>query len=145
MYRPSVYRNGLFDDFFDFSFPDFKPERRPGCPRPDLMKTDIKESEKAYELSIDLPGYNKDEIEITLEKGNLTITASKAENKEEKDEKTGYIRKERFTGSMTRSFYVGENLSEEDIHASFENGVLVLDVPKEVEKQPEPKKLIAIN
>jgi len=145
MYRPAIYRNGLFDDFFDFSFPEVRPDRPAKHGRPDLMKTDIRETENSYELSIDIPGYDKNEIEISLENGNLTVNACKTGNREEKDEKTGYIRRERFSGCMTRSFYVGEGMTEKDIHAKFENGVLTLDVPKETEKEPETKKLIAID
>lgn len=144
MYRPAIYRNGLFDDFFDFSFPEVRPERPRKQERPDLMKTDIKETETGYELAIDIPGYDKGEIEISLENGNLNVKACKEENKEEKDEKTGFIRRERFAGCMSRSFFVGEGLTEKDIHASFENGVLKLSVPKEKEKEPEAKKLITI-
>ncbi|MCQ2400856.1 MAG: Hsp20/alpha crystallin family protein [Lachnospiraceae bacterium] len=143
MYRPAIYRNGLFDDFFDFSFPEtrsFKSEKTF-----DIMKTDIKENESGYEAMIDIPGYGKDEIQITLEKGNLTVSASKNNETEEKDEKSGYIRRERFSGSMQRTFYVGENLTEKDIHASFENGVLKLSIPKITAKPEETKKLISID
>jgi len=145
MYRPALYRNGLFDGFFDFSFPEVRYSRPEKKERMDLMKTDIKETENGYEVSIDVPGYKKDEIEISLENGNLTISASKNEEKEEKDEKTGFLRRERFSGSMQRSFYVGDTLTEKDIHAKFEDGVLKLDVPKEKEKEAEVKKLISID
>ena len=145
MYRPAIYRNGLFDDFFDFSFPEFRPEKTRKHERPDLMKTDIKETAAGYELAMDIPGYDKSQIEISLENGNLTVKACKNEDREEKDEKTGYIRRERFSGCMSRSFFVGEGLTEEDIHASFENGVLNISVPKEKEKEPETKKLITID
>lgn len=143
MYRPAVYRNGLFDDFFDFSFPETRTVKNEK--HLELMKTDIRETESGYEALIDIPGYGKDEIEITLEKGNLTVSASKNSDTEEKDEKTGYIRRERFSGSMQRTFYVGETLTEKDIRASFENGVLRLFIPKAPAKVEETKKIIAID
>ena len=107
------------------------------------MKTDIKENEKDYELSVELPGYKKEDVNAELKDGYLIINATNEKNDEEKDEK-GYIRKERYYGSFTRSFYVGKDVKEEDIKAKFENGVLILDIPKEVEKLPEEKKYIAI-
>lgn len=143
MYRPMIYRNGLFDDFFDFSFPETRTARSEK--HFDIMKTDIRENETGYEALIDIPGYGKDEIEISLEKGNLTVSASKNSETEEKDEKSGYIRRERFSGSMQRTFYVGENLTENDIRASFENGVLKLTIPKISAKVEETKKLINID
>lgn len=143
MYRPVIYRNGLLDDFFDFSFPETRNAKNEK--HFDIMKTDIKETENGYEAFIDIPGYGKNEIEITLENGNLTVSASKNSETEEKDEKSGYIRKERFSGSMQRTFYVGEYLTENDIHASFENGVLRLDIPKITAKPEETRKVISID
>ena len=107
------------------------------------MKTDIKESEDGYELSIDLPGFQKEEVSAELERGYLTITATKNEEKEDKDDQGKYLRRERYSGSCRRSFYVGDHYGPEDIQAAFENGVLKLTLPKKT-KQIEEKKTITI-
>lgn len=140
MYMPALFNDSLFDDFFT-DITDNK--RRPARPLPGVMKTDIKENDKEYELTIELPGYKKEDVNAELKDGYLIINANNEKNEEEKDEK-GYIRKERYFGSCSRSFFVGKNLKEEDIKAKFDNGVLTLNVPKEVEKLPEEKKYIAI-
>ena len=141
MYMPALFNDSLFDDFFT-DITDNK--RRPiARPLPGVMKTDIKENDKEYELTIELPGYKKENVNAELKDGYLIINANNEKNEEEKDEK-GYIRKERYFGSCSRSFFVGKNLKEEDIKAKFDNGVLTLNVPKEVEKLPEEKKYIAI-
>ncbi len=110
------------------------------------MKTDVKEHDSGYELDIDLPGFKKDEIEAKLENGYLTISASKGLNKEEENEKDGkYIRKERYSGAMSRLFYVGDDIKQEDISAKYEDDILKLLVPKkEAKKTVETKKTIAI-
>ena len=116
------------DDFFDDNF--FKPEKS------NLMKTDIKETEDSYILDIDLPGYKKEDIQVELNEGYLSIHA-KTSN-EVKDEKKGkYVRRERFMGECSRSFYVGDDVKEDEIKASFKNGILNLEVPK---VNPEEKK-----
>ena len=94
--------------------------------------------------SIDLPGFKKDEIKLELNDGYLTISAEKGLDKDEKDKENRYIRRERYAGSMSRSFYVGESLTEQDIHAKYENGILTLDVPKEDKKAVPEKRYIAI-
>ena len=105
-----------------------------------VMKTDLKEHDEGYELSIDLPGFKKDQIDLQLQNGYLTITASKGEEEEEKNKKGKIVHQERYTGSMSRSFYIGESLTEEDVKAKFEDGVLTLDFPKEKAiKLPERK------
>ena len=110
-----------------------------------VMKTDVKETDNSYEVDIDLPGFKKDEIEAKLENGYLTISAAKGLDKEEKDEKDGkYIRKERYSGAMSRSFYVGDELKQEDIKAKYEDGILKLSVPKKEQKKVETTKHIAI-
>ena len=106
------------------------------------MKTDVKETDNSYEVDIDLPGFKKDEIEAKLENGYLTISAAKGLDKDEKDGK--YIRKERYSGAMSRSFYVGDELKQEDIKAKYEDGILKLSVPKEEPKKVETTKHIAI-
>ena len=110
-----------------------------------VMKTDVKETDNSYEVDIDLPGFKKDEIEAKLENGYLTISAAKGLDKEEKNEKDGkYIRKERYSGAMSRSFYVGDELKQEDIKAKYQDGILKLSVPKEEPKKVETTKHIAI-
>ena len=109
-----------------------------------LMKTDVKETETGYELDIDLPGFKKDEISAHLEDGYLTVSAAKGVDKDEKDKEGRYIRRERYSGSMTRSFYVGNALTEEDIKAKYEDGILSLSIPKKDQKAVEAKKYIAI-
>ena len=141
MLMPSIFGNDLLDDFFG----DYDNRRRAATPRPlpGVMKTDIKENDKEYELTIELPGYKKENVNAELKDGYLIVNATNEKNEEEKDEK-GYIRKERYFGTCSRSFFVGKNLKEEDIKAKFDNGVLTLNVPKEVDRLPEEKKYIAI-
>ncbi|MCR5324397.1 MAG: Hsp20/alpha crystallin family protein [Lachnospiraceae bacterium] len=144
MLMPSIFGENLFDDFFDgFARPVRHHEGAPV--RNDLMKTDIKETETGFDLTIDLPGYNKEDVKAELKDGYLTISATRTSNKEEKDEKGHYIRRERYSGSCSRCFYVGEDVTEQDIKARFENGTLQLNVPKIEKKPEEPKtKLISI-
>ena len=141
MYMPAIFNDSLFDDFFIDYTPDAK--KRNMAAVQGVMKTDIKENDKEYELTIELPGYKKENVNAELKDGYLIINATNEKNEEEKDEK-GYIRKERYYGSCQRSFFVGKNLKEEDIKAKFDNGVLTLTVPKEVDRLPEEKKYIAI-
>ena len=109
-----------------------------------LMKTDVRETEDTYELDIDLPGFKKDEINVELKDGYVTISAAKGLDKDETDKNGKYIRQERYTGACSRSFYVGTNIQSEDISAKYEGGVLRLSVPKNVKKQLPEKKIIAI-
>ena len=110
-----------------------------------MMKTDVKETEKGYEVAVDLPGFKKDEIQLELNDGYLTISAEKGLDKEEKDKKDKYIRRERYAGACQRSYYVGEDITEEDIKAEFKHGILKLFVPKkEVKPAVEEKKYITI-
>ena len=146
MMMPSIFGESLFDDFdnlMNFSFPDVDKTLY-GKHAKNMMKTDIREHDAGYEVDIDLPGFKKDEISIELENGYLTVSAAKGLDKDEEDKKGNYIRKERYAGSMSRSFYVGENMKEEDIHAKYENGILTLDVPKEQKKAVPEKRYIAI-
>lgn len=139
MMMPSIYNNGLFDDFFDGFFAE--PARRaPEKSRFDLMKTDIKELDDAFELDIDMPGCKKEDVKAQILDGYLVISASTNTEKEEKDEEGKYIRRERYSGSMSRRYYVGENIEQDDIQAKFEDGILKITVPKEEpKKDPEPK------
>ena len=141
MYMQAIFNDSLFDDFFTDYTPDAK--KRNMAAVQGVMKTDIKENDKEYELTIELPGYKKENVNAELKDGYLIINATNEKNEEEKDEK-GYIRKERYYGSCQRIFFVGKNLKEEDIKAKYDNGVLTLTVPKEVERLPEEKKYIAI-
>ena len=148
MYMPSIFGENLFDDMFNFDDSFFAPSKKNplyGKNASRMMKTDIKETDDSYELDIDLPGFKKDEITAELNEGYLTVSAAKGLDKDEKDKKGRYIRQERYSGAMSRTFYVGENVKEEDIKAKFENGILSLSVPKPTEqKQIETKKQIAI-
>ena len=150
---PSIFNDNLFDDFFNFPFYDDKAERRAekklyGHHAHNLMKTDIKEKKDGYELEMDLPGFKKDDIQAELENGYLTIKAEKKLDKEEgkKDDKKekNYIRKERYSGSMSRSFYVGEHVTAEQVHPKYENGILTFEIPKNKEPIEEKEKFIAI-
>ncbi len=144
---PSIFGENLFDDWFDFpSFPEFRNVDRKlyGRHAAHEMKTDVREHEDHYEVDVDLPGFKKEEIRLELENGTLTVHAAKDLEKEQKNKAGKVIRQERFSGAMQRSFYVGEALTEEDIGAKFENGVLSLNIPKkDVRKLPE-KKVIQI-
>lgn len=144
MMMPSVFGRDIFDDFMDgFEFPDISKELY-GKHAKHVMKTDVRELEHGYEIVVDLPGFKKEEIELALENGYLNISAAKGLDKDETDKQGRYIRQERYAGAMSRNFYVGENLTEEDIHAKFENGILKLDVPKKEAQAIEGKKCIAI-
>ena len=150
MLLPSIFGENLFDDFFDdVPFFDNRAENQIekklyGRHAHNVMKTDIKENDDGYELIVDLPGFKKDEIKVSLEDGYLTIEAAKGLDKDEEDKKGTYIRRERYAGAMTRSFYVGENVRQEDIHAKFEDGILRLSVPKKPAKAVEENRHIAI-
>ena len=143
MCEPSIFGENLFDDWMDFSFPDIDKALY-GKHAKNEMKTDVRETEDGYELDIDLPGFKKDEVTAQLDNGYLTIQASKGLDKEQKDKKGKYIRKERYAGSMSRSFYVGDAITEEDVHAKYEDGILKLSVPKKEAKAVEQTKHIAI-
>lgn len=109
-----------------------------------LMKTDVRETDNSYELDIDLPGFKKDELQLHLQDGYLTVSAAKGLDKDEKDKEGHYIRRERYAGQCSRSFYVGENITEEDVHAKYEDGILRLSIPKkDAPKLPE-RRVIAI-
>lgn len=146
MMMPSIFGEDLFHDFndwMDFSFPDIDRKlygKRAGH----VMSTDIREHEDSYELSVDLPGFKKNEVSAELKDGYLVISAAKGLDKDEKDEKGKYIRRERYAGNMSRSFYVGEGITEQDIHGKFEDGILTLHIPKQDKKQVEEKRYVTI-
>ena len=147
MLMPSIFGENLFDDWMDFPFErEFFGRRNPlyGKNEKNLMKTDVKEVENGYEVAMDLPGFKKEDISAKLENGYLTITASKGLDKDEKNEEGKYIRRERYSGSCSRSFYVGDGVTEGDIKARFEDGILKLDIPKKDAEKIEQKKYISI-
>ena len=130
---PSIFGENLFDDFFSDPFGMMVPQSRDplyGKHGKNLMKTDVRETENSYELDIDLPGFKKEEVNVELNNGYLTIEAAKSLDKDDTDKQGRYIRQERYAGSMSRSFYVGEGLEPKDIRAKFENGILQLSIPK---------------
>lgn len=147
MMLPSIFGEDLFDEMMDFPFgDDFFGKRNPlyGKNTKNLMKTDVKETDSSYEVAVDLPGFKKEDISLQLENGYLHISAVKGLDKEEKGGDGRYIRRERYTGQCSRSFYVGGNLTEEDIRARYEDGILKLTVPKRDAQKVEEKKYIAI-
>ena len=144
---PSIFRDNLFDDMFDFDFDkEFNRMMRPlyGKHAQNMMKTDVRETDNSYELDIDLPGFKKDEITVQLDNGYLSISASKGLDKDEEKKDGKYIRRERYAGAMNRTFYVGDNLTQQDIQAKFEDGILKISVPKKDVQQIEQNKYIAI-
>ena len=143
MLLPSIFGENLFDDFMDdFRYPAFPDVDKTlyGKHAKNLMKTDVKEKDGSFEVDIDLPGFKKDEITMHLEDGYLTVSAAKGLDKDEKNEEGTYVRRERYAGSMSRSFYVGDEITEEDIHPKYENGILSFSVPKKDKKAIEDKK-----
>ena len=148
MLYPDLFNERLFDDLMDFEFPRFRDfgdidRKLYGKHAANLMKTDVHEQEDQYEVDIDRPGFKKDEIGLELDGGYLTVSAAKGIDKEDKDKKGKLIRQERYAGSMKRSFYVGDYITEEDIKARFEDGVLKLNIPKkDAPKLPEKKTIM---
>ena len=150
MLMPSIFGEDMFDDFmrgfpfFDNSAENNVEKKLYGHNAKNVMKTDIKESDTAYEMDIDLPGFKKEDVSAKLENGYLTITAAKGLDKDEKNDKGVYIRRERYSGQCARTFYVGEAVTQEDIKAKFEDGILKVTIPKVEPKKVEDKKYIAI-
>ena len=143
MMMPSIFRENIFDNFMeDFAFPAFPDIDRAlyGKHAKNLMKTDVKEVNGDYVVDIDLPGFKKEDIQMQLDNGYLTVSASKSLDKDQSNESENYVRRERYAGSMSRSFYVGSHVKEEDIHPRYENGILTFSLPKEEKKAVEEKK-----
>lgn len=148
MLTPRIWTENLFDDWFD----DFNIDKEMNSLNRKLygkraareMLTDVREHEDHYEIEIDLPGFKKEDMNVELENGYLTITASKGLEEENKDKKGHIIRQERYSGTLSRSFYVGENITHEEIRGKYENGVLTICVPKkdETKKVPEKKTIM---
>ena len=139
---PSIFGENLFDDMFHdtFEMVPMLERRNPlyGKHAKNIMKTDVRETENSYEVDIDLTGFKKEDIQAQLQDGYLIISAEKGLDKEEKDKKGHYIRKERYTGQCSRSFYVGDQIEEKDVGAKFEDGILKISIPKkDMKKLPE--------
>ena len=134
MMMHDIFGEDLFDDFMDdFAFPAFPDTEKAlyGKHAKNLMKTDVKETDTEYELIIDLPGFKKEDVKASLENGYLTIQASKGLDKDEQEKKTGkYIRRERYAGTRARSFYVGDDITQDEIKGNFKHGILRLTIPK---------------
>ena len=144
MLMPSIFGENLFnDDWMNFGFPEVEKALY-GKHASHEMKTDVRETDSGYEIDIDLPGFKKDEINIQLDNGYLSISAAKGLDKDEQDKEGKYIRKERYAGSMSRSFYVGNAITQDDIKAKYESGILRLSVPKKAAEEIEGAKRIAI-
>ena len=143
---PSIFGDSLFDEWFDLPFRELQNADRKlyGRHAAHEMKTDVHEHEDHYEVDIDLPGFKKEDIQLKLEQGVLTVNAAKNVEKNENDNKGKLIRQERYSGALQRSFYVGEELTEEDISAKFENGVLSLNIARHDQKKLPEKKYIQI-
>ena len=152
MLMPSIFGEDLFDNFMnDFSFYNYAPfenveKKLYGHHAKNVMKTDIKETDEGYELEIDLPGFAKDEVKVSLDNGYMTVSAAKGLDKDEQEKKSGkYIRRERYAGACERSFYVGDEITEEDVKGEFKHGMLKLFIPKkEAKPAVEQKKYISI-
>ncbi len=148
MLTPSIFEESFMDDLFGFPYMkdfDNMEKKLYGRKASRMMKTDIREKDDNYEVVIDLPGFKKEEIEVELNDGYITISASKGLDKDANDKKGRLIRQERYAGAMQRSFYVGENIEKEDVEATYRHGVLTLTIPKKAaEKKIPEKNLIAI-
>lgn len=144
---PSIFGEDLFDDFFSDPFGTRFMQGRDslfGKHGKALMRTDVRETEDSYELDVDLPGFKKDEIDLDLQDGYLTIRAAKGLDKDEQDKRGKYIRQERYAGALSRSFYVGEAVEPDQVSAKFEDGILRLTVPKTAKKELPKTSTIAI-
>ena len=152
MLAPSIFEENFIDDLFGFPYMkefdnmEHDMERKLyGRKASRMMKTDIREKDDNYEISVDLPGFKKEDITVELDNGYITINASKNLDNDENNKKGKLLRQERYAGSMTRSFYVGENVEKEDVDANYRHGVLNLTIPKKaMEKKIPEKNLIAI-
>ena len=139
---PSILGRDLFDDFFSFPFGNF---RTSDMPKTGMMKTDIRDTDQGYEITMDIPGVKKEDVKAELKDGYLTINAAFNSNNDESDDNGHFIRRERQYGSCSRSFYVGDAVTQDEIKAKFENGTLSMLVPKKEEKPAvEERKYISI-
>ena len=139
MLMPSIFGENLLDDFFGFPFDGDYNYNASG-----LMTTDVKDTDHGYEVTMNMPGVKKEDVKAELKDGYLTVSAVSNKSTDEKNSEGKYIRRERYSGSCSRSFYVGEGIHQEDVKASFDNGELKIVVPKEAPKQVEENKFIPI-
>lgn len=143
MLMPSIFRDDIFDDWMNDFFDDRDMKRMEkklyGRKGRNLMKTDIRETDSAYELEMDLPGFKKEDVKVSLENGCLTISAEKGMDQDE-NKKGRYLRRERYAGACERSFYVGEDVTEDEIKGEFKHGILKLTIPKKEAKPEVPEK-----
>lgn len=150
MLMPAIFGSNLFDGWMDDEFRDLDKMDREmnkklyGHEAGHVMKTDVRELADHYEVDIDLPGFKKNEISAKLENGYLTVSAAKKHDNDEKDKAGRYIRRERYSGSVSRTFYVGDEIKQQDIHGKFEDGILCLCIPKKDAKTIEENKYISI-
>ena len=143
---PAIFGENLFDEMFDDMMRPMHSMEKAlyGKHARAIMKTDVRETDNSYELDVDLPGFKKDEINVEIADGYLTIQASKGLDKDQQDKDGKYIRQERYAGSCSRSFYIGEDVPAEDISAKYEDGILRLSVPKADQKELSKTSTIAI-
>ncbi len=140
MYVPSIFDNSTWDNFFGDDF-----FRAPAGNAIRTMRTDVKKADGKYELDVELPGFKKEDVTLSLENGYLKISATQNTEDGEKDDDGKWVRRERYTGSAERSFYVGDQLTEEDVQARFEDGILKISIPdEEAQKRVPEKKFISI-
>ena len=146
MLMPSIFGESLFDEMFGFPTErEYYQKQKDAAAQSGMMRTDIREVNGNYELDIDLPGYKKEDMKLQLKDGYLTIQASRTENKDTKDQEGKYVRRERYMGHCSRTFFIGKSIRHEDIHAKYEDGILKLTFPKEeTKKELEDKKYISI-
>lgn len=139
MLRPSIFRENLLDNFFASPFGEYDYSTA------GLLNTDVKDTDRGYEVTMNMPGVKKEDVKAELKNGYLTVSAVSNSSKDEKDEKGRYIRRERYSGSASRSFYVGDEVTQEDIKAKFEDGTLKIMIPKkEAKPRAEEKRYISI-
>lgn len=145
---PSVFGENLFDDFFDSDWGMFpvRSGRNPlyGKHARNLMKTDVRETENSYEVDVDLPGFKKDEVQVDVKDGYLTVSAAKGLDKDEKDHKGKFIRRERYSGACSRSFYVGD-VDPKEVAAKYESGILKISLPKKADNGPARSSSVRID
>ena len=149
MLYPTIFNDSIFDNLMDFAFPTVRgfgdvDKKLYGKHAAHVMRTDVREHDDHFEVDIDLPGFKKDEITLTLENGYLTVGAAKGLDVDKENKKGKVIRQERYAGAMRRSFYVGDSITEEDIKAKYEHGVLSLTIPKKQARALPEKKVIMI-
>ncbi len=137
---PAVFGGSIFDNFFDDAFAPMFPDTRNNT----MMKTDVKETDKNYEVDIEMPGFNRDDITIGLNNGYLTVSAKRETSKDDKDKNGKYLRRERYSGLVSRSFYVGDTTTQDDVHARYDNGMLTLDIAKKDRPKVENPHTITI-